>query len=165
MVRHCVEQVDNYDMAIIAWSHWARIEFADELGIYDTWPGYRGLTFSGDTEFRYQLLQYITVHHNNEYLYNQHLINIILVQNFLKSINKKYIMLTAFGKQPTANYTINSALEKQIDSTFYIDWPSLSMMDWAWGTLKGPGGHFLEDGHQRVADRVYEHIRHLGWIS
>ena len=39
MIRHCVEQVSNYDIAIIAWSHFARTELADENGFYDIWPG------------------------------------------------------------------------------------------------------------------------------
>jgi hypothetical protein len=165
MIRHCVEQVDNYDIAIIAWSHWARIEFADELGIYDTWPGHHGLVFTENAEFRRQLLQYITDHHNDRYLYNQHLMNIILVQNYLKSAGKKYIMLDAFGKRPASAPNINQTLEKQIDSAFYIEWPNKNMTDWTWGTPKGPRGHFLEDGHKIVADKVYEHIRHLSWVS
>jgi hypothetical protein len=38
------------------------------------------------------------------------------------------------------------------------------MMDWTYNTPKGPGGHFLEEGHAIVADKIYEHIRSLGWI-
>ena len=39
MVRHAVEQINNYDLIIIAWSHFARTELADENGFYDIWPG------------------------------------------------------------------------------------------------------------------------------
>ena len=39
------------------------------------------------------------------------------------------------------------------------------MIEWAEGCKKGPNGHFLEKGHQIVADRIYEHIRNLSWIS
>ena len=38
MIRHCIEQVNDYDAVIIAWSHFARMEFADDLGPYDIWP-------------------------------------------------------------------------------------------------------------------------------
>jgi hypothetical protein len=38
-------------------------------------------------------------------------------------------------------------------------------MEWTYGTPRGPRGHFLEQGHEIVADKIYEYIRHLGWIS
>jgi hypothetical protein len=39
------------------------------------------------------------------------------------------------------------------------------MAEWTRGVQKGPGGHFLDDGHKKVADKINEHIRHLGWVS
>jgi hypothetical protein len=39
------------------------------------------------------------------------------------------------------------------------------MMEWTYRTPQGPGGHFLEQGHAIVADKIYEHIRNLSWIS
>lgn len=162
MIRLCIEQVDNYDIVVIAWSHWARIEFADNYGIYDTWPGHQGLTFTGNIDFRNQLLQYITHNHNDDYLYNQQLINVILLQNYLKSVNKKYIMITSFGKLISKP---NQELIRQIDNTYYPGWPNETMMEWTYGTAQGPNGHFLEAGHQRVADKINEHIRNLGWVS
>jgi hypothetical protein len=38
------------------------------------------------------------------------------------------------------------------------------MMEWTYGSPQGPMGHFLEEGHAIVADKIYEHIRHLGWL-
>lgn len=162
MIRTCIEQVNNYDIVIIAWSHWARIEFADDYGIYDTWPGHRGVTFIGDIGFRNELLQYITCNHSDDYLYNQKLINVILLQNYLKTNGKKYIMIDSFGKHiPNSNQD----LVKQLDSTYYPGWPNKTMMDWTYGCPKGPGGHFLEAGHQRVADKINEYTRYFGWVS
>ena len=160
VVRNCIQHVDQYDMVIIAWSHFARIEFADEYGIYDTWPGHRGLLFNDNLEFRKKILSYITNYHNDNYLYNQYLINIILLQNYLKSNNKKYIMLNSFGRNKIDNNLID-----QIDKELFLGWPNQSMMEWTYGCAKGPGGHFLEDGHIKVAEKINEHIRHLGWVS
>jgi hypothetical protein len=39
------------------------------------------------------------------------------------------------------------------------------MMEWTYETPQGPGGHFLEQGHVIVADKINEYIRHLGWVS
>jgi hypothetical protein len=160
IVRNCIQHIDQCDIVIIAWSHFARIEFADEYGIYDTWPGHRGIIFNGDLEFRKKILTYITDYYDDNYLYNQYLINIILLQNYLKSNNKKYIMLNSFGENKTDNDLI-----KQIDKGLFLGWPDQSMMDWTYGCAKGPGGHFLEDGHRKVAEKINEHIRHLGWVS
>jgi hypothetical protein len=55
--------------------------------------------------------------------------------------------------------------ENQIDKNYYIDFNNSGMCEWATNTPKGPNGHFLEEGHEIVANRIYEHIRHLGWIS
>jgi lysophospholipase L1-like esterase len=165
MVRSCIEQVDQYDIVIVAWSHFARIEFSDEKGTYDTWPGYKGIVFIGDVEFRKDLNTYITKHYNDSYLYRQYLINIILTQHYLKTNNKKYIMLDAFGNTQILERNENEDLISQIDSKFYLGWPDESMMEWTYGCAQGPGGHFLEDGHRIVAEKINEHIRNLGWVS
>ena len=162
MVRHAVEQINNYDLIIIAWSHFARTELADENGFYDIWPGCRTLPHKEFSSWRSEVINYYSKHHNDQYLYNQYLINIILIQHYLKFNNKKYIMLDTFGNN---NYRKNNTVVNQIDPTYYIGWPTTTMMEWTHGCPKGPGDHFLEQGHEIVADKIYEHIRHLGWIS
>ena len=40
MVRSLVEEnINDYELVVIAWSGFDRIEFADECGIWETWPG------------------------------------------------------------------------------------------------------------------------------
>ena len=53
----------------------------------------------------------------------------------------------------------------QVDREKFLGFNESGMMEWTYGCPQGPGGHFLEQGHQIVANRIYEHIRHLGWIS
>jgi len=48
---------------------------------------------------------------------------------------------------------------------YWLDWQSEGMVEWMGDCPKGPGGHPLELGHQRIAKKINEHIRHLGWIS
>jgi len=64
---------------------------------------------------------------------------------------------------------------KKIDSLFIRtfdvpdskigNWMPGSIVEWMGDCPKGPGGHPLELGHKRIADKVYEHIRSLGWLS
>jgi len=167
MVRHCVEQVDNYDMAIIAWSHFARIEMADEGGFYDLWPGGGHLPHRGWAEWRWEIINYFTKHHNDDYLYRQYLLNIILLQNFFKANNKRYLMLDSFGNHQTNARTadINRDLLDQIDGAYYVGWPDTTMMEWAYQCPVGPRKHFLEEGHIRVAEKIYSHMEQLSWAS
>ena len=163
MIRHVVEQANNYDLVIIAWTHWARIEFADEHGVYDAWPGNEGLFFKNELEFRSRLLEYITKYHDDDYLYKQQLINVILTQQYLKSLGKKYLMVTAFGDN--SKVIKFAELNDQIDRDFYIGWPLETLKVWTQDMPKGWNGHFIEEGHEWVANKVYEHIRYLGWFS
>jgi hypothetical protein len=167
MVRHCIEQVDNYDMVIIAWSHFARIELADERGFYDIWPGCNGRLHDHVAPWRNEVIDYVTHHYNDDYLYRQYLLNIILLQNFFKANNKRYLMLDSFGNHQVNERTAdaNQSLLNQIDNTYYIGWPNESMMEWTYGCELGPHGHFLEQGHVWLTEKIYQHMEKLSWVS
>ncbi len=47
----------------------------------------------------------------------------------------------------------------------WLGWPDQGMVEWMGDCPQGPGGHPLELGHKRIAERINEHIRNLGWIS
>ena len=162
ITRQIVENAIEYDLIVIAWSHFARLEFADNLGTYDIWPGCsnRQAEFS---KWRTHIIDYITLHHDDKHLYTQYLMNIILLQSYLKQHNKRYVMLDAFGNTKVRN--LDTGLAQQIEQTCYIGWPDDSMMEWTYGSPSGANGHFLEKGHEIVAGKIYEHIRYLGWIS
>jgi hypothetical protein len=171
IVRKVIENSDEADIVIVAWSHFARIEVADENGIYDIWPGNAGNLFSGNLAYRHDLLKYINNHHNDLYLYSQSLINIILIQEYFLQHNKRYLMLDSFNESYNEELPreelkkLSGHLLNRINSDYYLGWPNESMMEWTYGCHKGPRGHFLEDGHKRVADKINEHIRNLSWVS
>ena len=155
MVRNVVTEIDNHDVFIIAWSHWARIEFADAIGTFDIWPGCSALSHEQFSPHRKTAIDYVTRYHSDDYLIKQYLLNVELLETFLKYHKKKYIMLSAFGFPIKTNKTF----------TNYLGWPNETMMEWTYRTPQGPGGHFLEQGHVIVADKINEYIRHLGWVS
>lgn len=166
ITRNVVEKYKEYDLIVIAWSHYARCEFSDLHGTYDIWPGSNEKVHS-ELPFRINLVKYITQHYNDNYFYRQYLINILLLQDFLKYQNKKYVMVNAFGNESGKFSQINDLykLIVQVDLNYFLGWPHDQMMEWTYGCPKGPNGHFLEQGHQIVADKIYEHIRDLGWVS
>ena len=173
ILRNAMLNADSADLVIIAWSHYARMEMSDEKGPFTIWPGNVGNLFNGPLSFRQDLLKYINQHHDDFYMYQQLLINIVLLQNYLQSTGKKYLMLDSFNEwdydktKPCLTKLIERIphMVDKIDTRYYMGWPDETMMQWTYGCPKGPQGHFLEQGHERVADKIYEHIRHLGWIS
>ena len=163
MVRRAVENINTFDAFIIAWSHYARTEFADDQGVYDVWPARQTPEFK-QSPHRYELIKYLTAYNNDNYYYRQYLIDIILLQNLFKQHNKKYIMLNSFGND-SKQAGRNQDLVNQIETEFYLGWPNDTMMEWTYGSPVGANGHFLEQGHEIVAGKIYEHIRHLSWVS
>jgi hypothetical protein len=171
MVRSVIEHLSQghpVDLVIIGWSSAGRMEFADQDGFYDIWPGYSGNMFLRDGQtWRRELLEYVNRHHNAEYLYRQYLLDVVLVQSYLKQQGTHYVMLnTVFNEYyHRSYYDAMPELTTQIDPDHYLGWPTQGMCEWTMGCPVGPNGHFLQAGHQRVADKLYEHIGNRGWLS
>ena len=165
MVRQVVENYQEYDLIIIALSHHARIEFADDHGAYDIWPGANRSAHTHHAAWRGNLVDYISRHYNDKYTFHQQLIYTILLQSFLKFNNKRYLILESFHDKEVKHQRSSDVLAPQVDSKYYIGWPNETMMEWTYGCPQGPGGHFLNQGHKIVAEKINEHIRNLGWLS
>jgi hypothetical protein len=169
MCRQLIEYFANNnrpDLIIVAWSSPGRIEFSDESGNFSIWPGYSGRLFQAHQPWRDELLNYIDRYHNDEYLYVKYLQDIVFVQNFLKSQNIRYLMLTTVANEYYRNNfgSQYQHYEKLINTDQFIGWPDRGMSEWTVPCKRGPNGHFLEEGHQQVAEKINEHIRNLGWL-
>jgi hypothetical protein len=170
MIRYIMDRIAEGnipDLVIIGWSSPGRMEFADESGFFDLWPGYSGRAFMAEQPWRTELLEYVNRYHDSFYLYKQYILNVILIQNFLNQQNIKYVMLKTVGNEyyyNTNHFKLNQYI-KLIDTEKYVGWPNAGMAEWTQGCDRGPGGHFLDDGHNQVANKINEHIRNLGWLS
>lgn len=160
MVRKVLDNYCTADIIVVAWSHYARTEFADDYGIFDIWPGVQNVSFDREIKHRRVLIDYLSRHHNDSYMYNQYLNNVVLLQNFLKNNNKQYLMVDAFGNTE-ARHLGNVEMHVLVDIKNYVGWPYETMASWASGCLTGKNGHFLEEGHIKVADKLYEHIGNI----
>ena len=168
MIRRVVEHIDQHDVIIVGWSHYDRLEVADKYSAYEIWPSKRNIPNIKECPWRAELGKHYTLYHNHEYAYRQYLINVILFQSLAQLKNKKYLMIDAFGNNTDrANYAeANADLISQIDTQHFVGWPSESMLSIAGDAPRTHSntGHFLELGHQRVAERIADeiakHIRH-----
>lgn len=155
------------DLVVIGWSSPGRSEFADEIGIYDVWPGYQGSLFVKDgINWRHNLCDYISKYHSREFYYIRYLQQVILLQSFLKTSGIPYIMTDVLHNEYYKKNikTLRDNYFNRIDKDRFLGFDSEGMCEWNYGCKIGPNGHFLEEGHQIVADKIYEHIRHLGWF-
>lgn len=170
IVRICIDHVvhEEVDLVVIGWSSPGRTEFADECGYFDIWPGYNGRAhIHDDASWRRDLLDYINQHNNTEAYQEKFLNQILLMQGFLKSKNIRVLMLNTVQNEYYKRAIPIRLVDHyyKVDKDHFIEFGKSGMMEWTFGSPQGPYGHFLEEGHQIVADKIYDHIRHLGWIS
>ena len=162
VVRKTIQAVAEHKPAlvVVAWTSCGRQEHADEQGVYDIWPGCSSRVFDADPNLQYrkELIKYITMHNNNAHEYNRWMRQIILLQSFLQSQQIDYIMCSAFDNQDRFGkyWKHNQGYYDLIDDSRFVGWPREGFVEWAYGTPHGPGGHPLEQGHQRIAEKLYE---------
>lgn len=157
----------KFYLIIIAWTDPNRINFIDQQGVFSVWPG-RNTSLMADN--RQSIVKYLAEIHNDNsdgWYYRNWLKQILLLQNLLKNYNQKYLMLMTFQIQELNRKFMsqNQDLITEINFDKWLGWPYEGIVEWAHGTQKGPKGHFLEHGHQKVANKIYEHIRNFSWLS
>jgi len=174
-IRIVFDEIENnYDLIIVAWTTYDRFEInrTNNNGLSETIdPLDISITLAEKIDFKWALEYYLN-HNDRFYNYQKWLRQIILLQSYLKQRDQKYIFCNTFGiwsdlrEVEYENFMDKlSTLTKQVDGEYHVGWPQWGMLDWMGDCPKGPGGHPLELGHQRIAERINEHIRHLGWIS
>lgn len=159
---------NDVDLVVIGWSNIGRSEFSDEFGYYDVWPGYQGKLFARDgSNWRNELVEYISKYHNSEAFHRKFIQQVILLQSYLKSRDIKYVMLNIVQNEYYKKkfFDGNHQYFSQVDTDNFIGFNESGMLEWTYGCEQGKSGHFLEEGHNIVANRIYEHIRNRGWLS
>lgn len=157
-----LSNVQNFDLVIILWTNFDRFEIVDEFGQFTMWPGGHRRDHRQLNQFRPSIIDYWNRHHNDTYLYRQYLKYVILAQSYIKQHGKKYLMADAFGNHldPGRSDPRNQDLIKQIDLSKFLGWPDQSSMEWVGDAPCGPGLHYLEQGHEIVATKFYNHLTH-----
>lgn len=169
IVRNTLDYLatDTVDLVVIGWSNIGRSEHADEFGYYDVWPGYQGNLFVQDgCTWRTELVDYVSRYHSAEAIHRKFIQQVILLQSYLQARGIKYVMLNIVQNEyyKKKHFDGKQQFFDQVDKEKFLGFNETGMMEWTYGKPQGPGGHFLDEGHQIVANRIYEHIRHLSWI-
>ena len=91
------QDLSDCGLVIAGWSHYDRFEIADEAGIFCNWPGGKRTKFVQEASWRSTIVDYYTMHHNDDFLYNYYLMQVIFVQNYCQNNNIPLIMMDSFG--------------------------------------------------------------------
>jgi len=168
MVKRAIDAViDQSELVVIGWSDCNRQEFADEIGIYDIWAGRNFRAFQQDPTHRIDLIKYLTAYDTPEYYYADWLRKVILIQSLCKLHNIPCIMFIACGAHVNHQqyHKKFQKLVDQIDTSMFVDGMFNSVAEWCYGVPYGPNGHPLEAGHQIIANKIHDHIRHISRVS
>lgn len=191
---------DRYDFFFVAWSSYHRfteynpvdnfeISFQPQLNLNPD------LHYSDDLKKNYHKYRtygelFYQHWYNDLYAFKSWLQQIILLQSFLASKSKPYLMINAMRNnldswlQPDHSFiqscrhlisffdraNDNQLLEEyqniqylvnQIDRSRFKGWAEWCIYDLKHTHETGPGGHILESGHREVAEKVLEYYNSL----
>lgn len=169
IIRRTLEEsaINQYDLVVVGWTLPGRVEWKDQVGLpYNVWPG-ASAQFVQDQPWRQTLLDFISQHHNAEYLYQRYLQQVVLLQSYCQIRNIKLLMIDVMYNNyyRSVGREQHDKMENQIDKTKFIGWGNLGMVELTKNYPKGQGNHPLDQGHSEIAKTIYEHIRNLGWLS
>ena len=150
--------LDHYDLVICGWTDHCRADFRYNNNDLPT----TALSTWATDQFPW-LSHYYKYHHEYNHSWQVWLTQLLALQSHFKHIGQKYIFLS-MHEPLYGGAKLFKHVSDQIDPTYYIGWPKFGMTTFMGDCPKGPGGHPLELGHQRIAERIDEHIRNLSWF-
>jgi hypothetical protein len=169
IVKRTIDAVlDKAEMLILGWTDCNRLEFADDKGIYDIWAGRNYKAFQFETpQDRITLIKYLTAYDLPEYNYANWLRQVILVQNLCKANQIPCVMFNACGSYEShiKYHKKFPHLVAAIDDNYFVDGMFVGVGHWTYKLPHGPNGHPLQEGHHKIADKIYGHIRNKYGIS
>ena len=167
-IKYTFEQPS--DIMIVAWSNPVRSEIVDNAGTFAYWPGRNVKLLTNEDQINF--IKAITVHETEtlyRWAHRRWLRDIILLQNFFKSQNQRYIMIQShesqfYNRKWIVESDLHCDLSEYIDTEFLLGWPLNGISEWIGDDPRMPHGHPTELGHRRVAEKLNEYIRNLGWL-
>jgi hypothetical protein len=182
-----VKNVHDFDFFCIAWTYTSRFTRYRIDNNYDVNfnPQLVHSLYKDAPEFKDYGKMHYAYWHNELYAVKLWLQNIVLLQRYLDSFKKPYVMISAnhnhihrwnvdrslFNSsvkslvcfdlmsdlQLDAEHTEIQLLISQIDHSRYIDLDSWYITQLCSAYPVGPTGHLLEEGHQAVANHILAH--------
>jgi len=148
-------QADLSDATVIVgWTSYLRMQIVDANGWFTVAPG-KVFKKQNDSEHRKMFSELASSLLDEQWLYKRYLGQIVLLQNYLKQNNVKYKFVNAFDNQ---HHITDHKLLSKIDTSNFIGWSNEGMTEWAYPSKRGTRGHPLEEGHEKIAQRILEEL-------
>lgn len=155
----------TYDLVIVQWSEPSRME---------VWHGDRPISVTAHSNWNKigqlsWMQDYYKYSYNDLFRYRTWYAHVIALQEYFKSKQQKYLFCNLAGLQGyyrdvDGYYNSLKHLWSSVDEQYYVGWPTDGFLEFQGDCEKGPGGHPLELGHKRISNKIYEHIRNIGWL-
>ena len=162
--RAAIEDPTEYELVVIEWPDPSRLEIWDS--VTNTPINVNVSSLHNTKPHLSWVKDYYTNSFDDLFSYKVWYSQVLALQEYYKSRNQRYLFFPIAGlKGRYHDYKDDlSYLWDRIDTDKYIGWPMDGFVEFQGDCPKAPGGHPLELGHKRVAERIYEHIRDLGWL-
>ncbi len=146
-VSYIENRSNKVDAVIIAWTSPNRIEIA-----------HRHLTPTSQRRYG-NIVNEIYSEWNDWWAGNKFVTQVKMMEGYLRMQKIPFLFLSTFDIQQIDWKDVYNMPEE------YLGWPDEGIVEWMGDCPKGPGGHPLEQGHIKIALKINEHIRNLGWLS
>lgn len=148
-------QEQKPDLVIVAWTTPLRVELSDSTGLAKSY------NVHDDNNF---IQQYYAEYYTDTLALINWYKDVFLLQNYLENNNIDFKFCSAFGAKTLYQelypvYTEVRTWHNMIDWNHFLGFPEMDFIDWTANTPIGSGGHPLEQGHQLIAEKLYEHLR------
>lgn len=156
IVRKLVSQLGQrqYSLVVIGWTDPGRFEAWNELAeqpVSIMPASQTGLPWVDDY-YRYS--------YNDQYAWERWLQQVVLVQEYLTAKNQPYLFISVAGSLAYADRSKHAPeLCQSVRADQFVGWPLTGMIELSKGCTLGPGGHPLEEGHERIANEIAKYIR------
>lgn len=155
IVRLAVEQTikQRYDLVIVAWADQNRSEVWSEVD-------QQIKCINSHTTFLPWIQDYYRYSYNDEYNVEKKSLQLLLLQQHFKQINQPYLFTNVSGRHLNYRqyYDKFGYIWKQYDLDCFMGWYDGGLVEWAHDCPRGPNGHPLELGHERIAEAVAKYI-------
>lgn len=156
IVRKLLEQTakQQYSLVVIGWTDRSRFEAWSEVINAPT-------TIMPASDAKLPWTQdYYRYSYNDQYAWRRWIQQVILAQEYLTARNQPYLFISVAGNHDYFEYSKNiTKLCQLVRQDRFVGWPNLGMIELAKGCQLGPGGHPLEEGHERIANEIAKYIR------
>ena len=143
---------NSYDLVICQWTEIARIDWQKNNKDYPVSANSIWLHKQEPT-----IKDYYKNFYNDNHSMQTWLTQVVALQNHFKQRKQPYLFVSMQGFKNISDRFQHIA--ECVDPEQYIGWPHEGFTEFMGDCPKGPGGHPLELGHQRIAEHVKKYIR------